>query len=493
MSTFNRNTLALALAAALLPASAFAFNVQTAADTIAQPIAQQVASPITMSQQIQIFANSTQDNLQGRTTGFGVRLIILTPGVTIVGPFTTGPGVGLSNGAALAVNWTASATPTIGANVSGQSTASWAYSFAAGPGIQDGNIINIDALPLAITSPATSTSAIQARIELFDPNTNAVIVTAFSDLVSRPDGLVFACTAQANPDRIDVSGGTSPFAFGAKTAFVPNNAAIGAGPASLSTPLGTVSVTASAGFNLVAGDLVNSVITGTNLTNFTSFFLAAGPLCAAPIVGATYTITGNVAKLGGDTTPTSAAGAGVTNASLGFGPAGGSAFLCATVNGTGQIDAQSFAVVNGLNGTLENDPCTVASLQFNGSVVKVFTFNPAGNTTQESFLRVSNTGTTSGKVTVTGTDDNGAAQAAPVTFTLNAGKSFQFNSTDLEAGNVGKGLTGAFGDGAGKWRLVVTGEFDGMLVTSLNRNNTTGTLTNLTDADNRLEQVTDGK
>ncbi|MDP2186768.1 MAG: hypothetical protein Q8J93_15080 [Xanthomonadales bacterium] len=493
MSTFNRNTLALALAAALLPASAFAFNVQTAANTTAEPIAQQVASPLTMSEQIQIFANSTQDNLQGRTTGFGVRLIILTPGVTIVGPFTTAVGppvVGLSNGAALAGNWTASASPTIGLNTSNQSTASWAYSFAAGPGIQDGNIININALPLAIASPATNTSAIQARIELFDPNTNAVIVTAFSDLVSRPDGLVFACTAQASPARIDVAGGTNPFAFGAKTAFVPNSAAIGVGPASLTTPLGTLSVTASAGFNLLPGDLINSVITGTNLTNFTSFFLAAGPACAGPIAGATYTITGNVAKLGGGVTTT---GTGVTNASLGFGPGGGTAQLCATVNGTGVIDAQSFAVSNGLNGVAENDPCTVASLQFNGSVVKVFTFNPAGNTTQESFARVTNWGTIGGKVTVQGWDDSNTPAASNISFTLPAGQSFQFNSTDLEDGNAGKGITGAFGNGAGKWRLVVTGEFDGMHVTSLNRNNTVGTLTNLTDSDNRGEQVSDGK
>jgi len=51
---------------------------------------------------------------------------------------------------------------------------------------------------------------------------------------------------------------------------------------------------------------------------------------------------------------------------------------------------------------------------------------------------------------------------------------------------------GALGDGAGKWRLEITGEFDEMAVTSLNRNNTTGTLTNLTDADSGPEQKHNG-
>ena len=40
----------------------------------------------------------------------------------------------------------------------------------------------------------------------------------------------------------------------------------------------------------------------------------------------------------------------------------------------------------------------------------------------------------------------------------------------------------------GKWRLEVTGEFQGMLVQGLNRNTTNGTVTNLTDADGEVEQ-----
>ena len=50
-------------------------------------------------------------------------------------------------------------------------------------------------------------------------------------------------------------------------------------------------------------------------------------------------------------------------------------------------------------------------------------------------------------------------------------------------------LAGAFGDGVGKWRFEVTGEFPGMRVSSLNRNYTDGTVTNLTDADGHGEQA----
>ena len=55
------------------------------------------------------------------------------------------------------------------------------------------------------------------------------------------------------------------------------------------------------------------------------------------------------------------------------------------------------------------------------------------------------------------------------------------------------GITGSFGDGVGKWRLEVTGEFDGMVVQGLNRNASDGTVTNLTDADNSTEQSDEGK
>lgn len=169
--------------------------------------------------------------------------------------------------------------------------------------------------------------------------------------------------------------------------------------------------------------------------------------------------------------------------------------LCAVANGTTAIARQTINASAQIDifDPLGRDPAAVsadiAELNFNGTVVEVATFNPAGNTTQESFLRVTNPSNIDGLVTVEGFDDAGTAQATPITFTLAAGDSKQFNSTDLENGNAAKGLSGAFGDGTGKWRLIVTGEFADMVVSSLNRNNDDGTLTNLSPTSNDADGI----
>ena len=131
--------------------------------------------------------------------------------------------------------------------------------------------------------------------------------------------------------------------------------------------------------------------------------------------------------------------------------------------------------------------CDLLPLRYNGSVVDVYVINPAGNTTAQSFVRVINPSNGAGKVTIVGTDDDGNV-SAPVSFNLAAGASMQINSEDLENGNAAKGLTGSWGNGAGKWRATVTGEFAGMRVQSLNRNYNDGTVTNLTDGDGKGEQ-----
>jgi len=64
---------------------------------------------------------------------------------------------------------------------------------------------------------------------------------------------------------------------------------------------------------------------------------------------------------------------------------------------------------------------------------------------------------------------------------LRAG-SRQLTSSDLQNGNTAKGLTGALGTPTGKWRPTVFSYFPSLVVTSLNRNNNSGTVTNLTTA-----------
>ena len=80
------------------------------------------------------------------------------------------------------------------------------------------------------------------------------------------------------------------------------------------------------------------------------------------------------------------------------------------------------------------------------------TFNPGSNMNQESRLRLVNIGVNDESVNIEGVDDQGN-NAGPVTLTLPVGESRTLSAFDLE--NGAQGLTGALGDGAGKWRLFV--------------------------------------
>ena len=78
--------------------------------------------------------------------------------------------------------------------------------------------------------------------------------------------------------------------------------------------------------------------------------------------------------------------------------------------------------------------------------------NPGSNRSQESSLRLVNTGTNSERVSIRGVDD-GSRSAGPVTLTLAAGQARTITAFDLE--NGAQGLTGSLGDGGGKWRLTI--------------------------------------
>ena len=109
---------------------------------------------------------------------------------------------------------------------------------------------------------------------------------------------------------------------------------------------------------------------------------------------------------------------------------------------------------------------------------EVFFANPASNQTQQSFIRVVNRTDVAGVVVVSAVDDSGtAAPGGDVTFSLGPNESKQFNSLDYENGNPVKGLTGALGDGTGKWRLSFSSLLD-LEVMSLIRT-PDGFLTNL--------------
>jgi len=84
---------------------------------------------------------------------------------------------------------------------------------------------------------------------------------------------------------------------------------------------------------------------------------------------------------------------------------------------------------------------------------------PTSNTQQQGFVRMINRESRAGTVSLRGIDDAGVLSPGTASFTLAANASAQFNSNDLEFGNV-KGLTGALGHGTGNWRLLVTTDLD---------------------------------
>ncbi len=132
--------------------------------------------------------------------------------------------------------------------------------------------------------------------------------------------------------------------------------------------------------------------------------------------------------------------------------------------------------------------CNLLPLRYNGSTMEIFTINPADNDRQRSFIRLTNRSATQGWVRLEGIDDSGNdAVGGQVSVLLAPGQSVQLTSVELENGG-GAGQAGAWGNGTGKWRAVVTAEFPGLVASSYVRNTIGDILSNITDADTRGEQ-----
>ena len=84
---------------------------------------------------------------------------------------------------------------------------------------------------------------------------------------------------------------------------------------------------------------------------------------------------------------------------------------------------------------------------------RVVIFNPGSDTDQVSVLRLVNAAEEDATVTIRGIDDDGMSPGSDVEVSVPAGQARSFSAADLEAGT---GVTGALGDGAGKWRLLVS-------------------------------------
>ena len=77
----------------------------------------------------------------------------------------------------------------------------------------------------------------------------------------------------------------------------------------------------------------------------------------------------------------------------------------------------------------------------------------------QGFARIINRTGESGEVRIEAFDDAGVRHG-PVTLAIDANRSVQFNSTDLESGNAGVGLSGGVGAGEGDWRLRLSSSLD---------------------------------
>ena len=498
MSILNKkNALAAALVLGLgLSASANAYSLFTNGDIAPVLVATadiiNTGTDIGINETFQVVLTS-EDFILGRTTGFTIRY-------------------SLNNGATFGAAIDNTDLNTLGPN------GTWTATVAAGGTVVDnfvvinfqpggpptplttGKLLDILAATAVVAPGATGqvlddllalqvdNQQIVATVNFIDSGTATSILPVKSLPILRSGNPVeFACAANLGDlsKRIDVS---STAGHPPKTYFSTSGAIGGADSGYIN--LGAIGTAVGSGFfpsfSFLPTDQFTTVVSGdfsafSGTADVRDVYLSNVASCA------NKNVNGVINNTSGTVTFT------YTNASIGGNNSGFIAYLCADVplNNTVVIDAsQVSAITTFMRGavTKTSNTCPLLPLRYNGAVVEVYHLNPAGNTTAQSFLRVINPSDTSGLVTIVGTSDNGVDGNSPITFILGARKSMQINSQDLEFGNAAKGLTGAFGDGIGKWRAVVTGEFPGMKVQSLNRNNTDGTVTDLTDADSFGEQ-----
>lgn len=450
MSKFNKKTLAAALVAALAVPTAYAFTIHTGDNADPEVVATQVGDAFTMTEPVQL-VTEFGDAIIGRTTG--MQMI-----VTLIGAEFAAPATMAAGGAA--DDWTANL-------VAGGAAGDTAAQFTFTPNEADSTIDEGVFAVINDLSLQNASGNVSMQVIVRDSVGGNVLHDATRQIVLRENGLDLDCTAEKQPLKIDV-GGDDPRHF-----LVDFPYEIGAGTET-EAALGYLELSATGGFEFDGETEFLSTITTDadgGFANFNAIWLSSGQSCETRDVVYDIDVATNTASF---------EGTGVTPGSSLAGT------LCVEVSGEGPVVAQTLTFGGSVNGA-SVDSCPVAPLAYNGSLVKVYHVNPAGNTQAQSFVRVINQSQTGGNVTVTGYDDAGN-EAGPVKFFLGARESLQLNSVDLEEGNTGKGITGSFGDGVGKWRLEVLGEFDNMVVQGLNRNRDTGTVTNLTDADGQEEQ-----
>ena len=117
------------------------------------------------------------------------------------------------------------------------------------------------------------------------------------------------------------------------------------------------------------------------------------------------------------------------------------------------LDIEVMAYVRTSDGFLTNIHDVVPA---QGFCWRVPVFNPGSNTNQRSLLRLSNPNEREVSISIDGLDDNNASPGSMVTFQLPGQSARTVSASALENGE--DGMTGALGDGHGKWQLAVTSD-----------------------------------
>lgn len=478
--------IALAIAAVLASPAAYAVDVELTpadGDVIPTNAITDEDQEITVASTIDIVADAT-DNYLGRTTGYSVR-VTLGGGATFAEAFDPND-VGV-------VGDTQSVTVAGGGGV-GQNSITFSVTPSA-TGVTEGDGISIDDDGLLIAGIVVDNAEFMADgtpltidVSVIDPVGGAELAsndgTAVASAIEGWEGEI----GEGDDDiRIDVgiSSGKKEFSSDgsidlADTLYF-NAGTVDAALATLTDDMGLDESIAT----------VAIVITGDDFAAFEDTDTADGSItlqstAACDFSGTSFDFTVNDAQ----TTATLEDGVTVDDVQA-------NSNICFEANGEVVIEDQDLSATMVISqDTFEDSPTfsgDLTSLQYNGSVARVMFFNPMSNVDQQSYLRISNTSTTDGLVTIDGVCDDGTATNS-AWFTLPKGQSRLLTSQDVQQGNITKGITGSTGtcdaDNAtgvtGKMRLTVTGEMGSMEVQNFLRNGTSaGSInTNVNNDDN---------
>jgi len=445
------------------------------------------------------------DNIVGRTTGFALR-------VTLSGAaqFAAAPGVfGTLGGATINAGTTNSWTTSVSA--SGNIAIITFTPGSAAGAIEVGDTIALGALGANtdelnpqttgvlqfsnIQALAASGQSVQGTYQFYDPVTTQPILGS-QTVTFLQSGNPITTSAQASATNAKIDLGATP-----SQAFLSPCGTIGGSTTNYCSDFGASSTTTT----FDAGSISAAVNPPTTGPNFNYFSFASTDKFTTTLTGnfSAFAQTGSTIGLYPGGTPNACGGTAVATAAT---PTGNTATLTFPgIAGAGNVGPYELCLTEPSGNTMPiaatslnastsftRSSTTVAGtsqplapLAYNAPVAQVYTFNPAGNSTQQSFLRITDAGPLAGKVTISGIDDAGNPGASVVSLMMNAGQSVQLSSSCLQSGTscpAGVAVTGALGTGTGKWRLTVFSYFPNLVVTSLNRNNNSGTVTNLTTA-----------